>query len=95
MSEAVGPIAVLPADGDGMFLPGVSATSESTQRLLDEEVRKLVESAHEEVTRLLLAHREQLESLAQALLKTETLDAAEAYAAAGVPAHEQEPSAVS
>src|ERR1700733_10966458 len=74
MSEAVGPIAVLPADGDGMFLPGVSATSESTQRLLDEEVRKLVESAHEEVTRLLLAHREQLDSLAQALLKTETLD---------------------
>jgi cell division protease FtsH len=95
MSEAVGPIAVLPADGDGTFLPGVSATSESTQRLLDEEVRKLVEGAHDEVTRLLLAHREQLESLAQALLKTETLDAAEAYAAAGVPAHEREPSAVS
>ena len=95
MSEAVGPIAVLPADGDGMFLPGVSATSESTQRLLDEEVHKLVESAHEEVTRLLLAHREQLDSLAQALLKTETLDAQEAYEAAGVPAHEPEPSAVS
>jgi cell division protease FtsH len=95
MSEAVGPIAVLPADGEGMFLPGVSATSESTQRLLDEEVRKLVEGAHEEVTRLLLEHREQLESLAQALLKTETLDAQDAYAAAGVPAHEQEPSAIS
>ena len=94
MSEAVGPIAVLPADGQGPFLPGVSETSESTQRLLDEEVRRLVESAHEEVTRLLADHRDQLESLAQALLKAETLDALDAYAAAGVPAHREEPSVV-
>ncbi len=28
MSEAVGPIAVLPAEGQGMFLPGVSETSQ-------------------------------------------------------------------
>ena len=91
MSEAVGPIAVLPADGEGPFLPGASETSESTQRLVDEEVRKLVESAHEQVTQLLTDHRDQLESLAQALLKAETLDALDAYAAAGVPAHIEEP----
>jgi len=84
MSEAIGPIAVLPSDGEGPFLPGASMTSESTQRLIDEEVRRLVEGAHEEVTRLLAEHREQLESLAQALLKAETLDEADAYAAAGV-----------
>ena len=47
-------------------------------------MRRLVEDAHEEVTRLLSDHRAQLESLAQALLKAETLDAPEAYAAAGV-----------
>ena len=95
MSDALGPVAVLPSEGDGPYLPGVSATSEATQRLLDEEVRRLIESAHEEVTRLLLEHRDQLESLAQALLKAETLDALDAYAAAGVPAHREEPSAVS
>jgi cell division protease FtsH len=95
MSEAIGPIAVLPADGQGSFLPGVSETSEATQRLLDEEVRRLVEGAHEEVTRLLNQHRDQLESLTQALLKAETLDALDAYAAAGVPAHREEPSVVS
>jgi len=89
MSEAVGPVAVLPADGAGPFLPGASETSESTQRLVDEEVRKLVERAHTQVTQLLTAHREQLESLAQALLKAETLDALDAYAAAGVPAHRE------
>ena len=57
-------------------------------------MRKLVENAHEEVARLLAEHREQLESLTQALLKAETLDAKDAYAAAGVPAHVEEPSVV-
>ena len=94
MSEAIGPIAVLPADGQGPLLPGVSDTSESTQRQIDEEVHRLVENAHDEVTRLLVDHREQLEGLAQALLKAETLDAVDAYAAAGVPMREAEPSAV-
>jgi cell division protease FtsH len=87
MSDAVGPIAVLPSDGQGPLLPGVSETSEATQRLIDEEVRRLVETSHEEVTRLLADHRDALENLAQALLKAETLDAVDAYAAAGVPAH--------
>ncbi len=95
MSEAIGPIAVLPADGQGPFLPGVSETSEATQGLIDEEVQRLVGGAHEEVTRLLVEHRDQLESLAQTLLKSETLDAGDAYAAAGVPAHLEEPSVVS
>jgi cell division protease FtsH len=94
MSEAVGPIAVLPSEGQGMFLPGVSETSQTTQRLVDEEVRRLVDEAHQEVTRLLSEHRAQLESLAQALLGAETLDAADAYAAAGVPAHQEEPAPV-
>jgi cell division protease FtsH len=90
MSTAIGPIAVLPAEGEGIFLPGSSETSQKTQQLVDEEVRRLVESAHQEVTRLLSEHRDQLESLTQALLKEETLDALDAYAAAGVPAHEPE-----
>jgi cell division protease FtsH len=94
MSETIGPVAVLSQDGRGPLLPGVSEVSAETQRLLDEEVHKLVETAHEEVTRLLVEHRDQLESLAQALLKAETLDGKDAYAAAGVPAHEQEPSPV-
>jgi len=92
MSEAIGPIAVIQADGQGPLLPGISETSEATQRLIDEEVHKLVEGAHEEVTHLLVDHREQLESLAQALLKAETLDALDAYAAARVPAHVEEES---
>ncbi|HTZ87060.1 MAG TPA: ATP-dependent zinc metalloprotease FtsH [Solirubrobacteraceae bacterium] len=86
MSEAIGPITVLPSEDQGPLLPGASETSAETQRLVDEEVRKLVDAAHADVTRLLTEHRDQLESLAQTLLKAETLDALDAYAAAGVPA---------
>ena len=83
MSDKLGPIAVLPSDGAGPLLPGVSEASPQTQWLVDEEVRRLVDEAHTEVTRLLTEHRDQLESLARALLKAETLDAPDAYAAAG------------
>ncbi len=90
MSPAVGPIAILPEEGRGPFLPGAGETSEHTQRLLDDEVHRLVQDAHAEVTALLTAHRSQLESLARALLAGETLDAPEAYAAAGLPQPERE-----
>jgi cell division protease FtsH len=84
MSRAIGPIAVLPRDGMGPLLPGASETSEATQRLVDEEVRRIVESAHAEVSDLLRSHRDNLDSLVVALLERETLDEADAYAAAGL-----------
>jgi cell division protease FtsH len=85
MSDELGPVSVLPSDGNGPFLPGVSETSPQTQWLIDQEVRRLIDEAHGAVTQLLSEHREQLESLTQALLEAETLDAVDAYAAAGVP----------
>jgi cell division protease FtsH len=84
MSRTIGPIAVLPQDGFGPLLPGVSETSEATQRLIDEEVRRIVESAHAEVTELIRANRANLDTLVAALLEHETLDEADAYAAAGL-----------
>jgi cell division protease FtsH len=83
MSRAVGPLAVLP-DGRGAFFPGAGEVSEHTQRLIDEEIRRIVEEAHDEVVSLLEENRSKLDSLAQALLDRETLDEDEAYAAAGV-----------
>jgi cell division protease FtsH len=94
MSTAIGPVAVLPADGQGPFLPGVSETSEHTQRLVDEEVQRIVETLHQEVLELLTGHRDQLESLARALLAAETLDSAEAYLAAGVAFGSAEPASM-
>ena len=84
MSNAVGPLAVLPADSRGPLLPGSAETSPYTQQLVDDEVRRIVDDAHKQVVALLSENRDRLDSLAQALLERETLDEAEAYAAAGL-----------
>jgi cell division protease FtsH len=84
MSPAVGPVAVLPRDGRGPLLPGVAEVSPETQRLVDDEVRRIVDEAHGEAVQLLRENRDKLDSLANALLEHETLDEDDAYAAAGV-----------
>jgi cell division protease FtsH len=84
MSRAIGPVAVLPSEGMSVLLPGASETSESTHRLIDEEVRRIVESAHAEVLSVLRESRANLDGLVAALLEHETLDEADAYAAAGL-----------
>ena len=85
MSAAIGPLAVLPAEGMGPWLPGASETSQATQQTVDEEVRRIVEAAHVEARALLERHRSNLDALVAALLERETLDEADAYAAAGLP----------
>jgi cell division protease FtsH len=85
MSSAIGPVAVIPRDGVGPFLPGAAEVSPRTQQLVDDEVRRVVDESHQEVVALLRRHRSKLDSLATALLEHETLDEEDAYAAAGVP----------
>jgi cell division protease FtsH len=84
MSRRIGPIAVLPAEQNGPLLPGASGTSESVQQLVDDEVRRIVDESHAAVTELLTSRREQLDALTDALLREETLDEIDAYAAADV-----------
>jgi cell division protease FtsH len=84
MSPTIGPVTVESSDGQGPLLPGASEVSESTQKLVDEEVRRIVEEDYEHVRELLTEHRAKLDSLARALLESETLDQEEAYRAAGV-----------
>jgi cell division protease FtsH len=58
--------------------------SEETAKLLDEEVRRIVEECHRESVRLLTENRDRLDRLAEAVLKKDTLDQDEIYAAAGI-----------
>jgi len=85
MSDKLGPITLLPSEGQSPYLPGASETSPQTQWLVDQEVQRLVDEAHAHVTELLSEHRPQLDALSHKLLDAETLDAIDAYAAAGVP----------
>ena len=84
MSDALGPVSVISRDASGPFLPGVPEVAPETQRLVDAEVRRIVGEAQAEVVTLLTENRPRLDSLASALLEHETLDEADAYAAAGV-----------
>jgi len=61
-------------------LPGGREYSPQTAQLIDEEVQRLIDEAYEDARRLIEQNRDKLEAIAQALLKYETLDAAEGHA---------------
>ena len=93
MSPAIGPLAVLPRDGSVSPFASGPELSPDTKRLFDEEVRRIVGEAHQQVVELLQENRPKLDSLAHALLEHETLDEDDAYAAAGVARSEAPPAA--
>ena len=84
MSDKVGFLTVTPQNGQSPLLPGSEPVSEATQELVDAEVRRIVDEEQDATERLLATNRERLDALAEALLKCETLDEADAYAAAGL-----------
>jgi cell division protease FtsH len=86
MSEQVGLVSALPAAGEETFtLPGSpGAASPRTLERIDDEVRRITEECYEQAIATLTDHRSQLNVLAQVLLEHETLDEADAYAAAGI-----------
>jgi cell division protease FtsH len=88
MSDAIGAVAVTDGRQDGMLLPGSEPASPLTQQLVDEEVRRIVDGAEDEVIELLNRERERLDALARALLERETLDQPEAYEVAGIEPRE-------
>jgi len=82
MSDSIGFVAVLPQDGQTW--PGSSEVSEGTRRHVDVEVKRIIDEALADTTRLLNANRGRLEALAEALVEAETLEGPDAYRAAGL-----------
>jgi len=76
MSETLGPVGF--ASGSPMYLGTEEVRSrpyaEATQRVVDEEVAKLLRQAEDRATRLLGDHRDALERLTELLLERETVD---------------------
>ncbi|MFS8586738.1 MAG: cell division protein FtsH, partial [Acidimicrobiia bacterium] len=81
MADRIGPVSVLPQEGD----PRLFGVSDRTLAAVDDAVRALIEECRQQALDLLRQHRDKLERLAAALLEHETLDEADAYAAAGIP----------
>jgi cell division protease FtsH len=84
MSDLIGPVAVTEGREDGFLLPGATPVSPATQEAVDEETRRIVETAERDVIELLQRERHRLDALAHALLEHETLDQDDAYRIAGV-----------
>ncbi len=81
MSERVGPVSVLPSDGE----PRMAGVSDEMLGTVDDEVRRISDECYAEARRQLREHRDRLERIVEALLERETLDEPEIYAAAGIP----------
>jgi cell division protease FtsH len=82
MSEAIGPVSVLPDPRTEQPMPFDSnGPAPRTRELVDSEVRRILDDCYAEARATLAEHRGQL---TRALLDAETLEADEAYAAAGV-----------
>ena len=82
MSEQLGLISYEPDFGPGardqMYLmPGEKEYSEKTAEAIDGEVKKITGEAYKKAKELIEANKDNLEQIAKALLKYETLDAAD------------------
>ncbi|HSO98492.1 MAG TPA: cell division protein FtsH, partial [Solirubrobacteraceae bacterium] len=83
MSEQVGAVSAFPRSSGDNYMPA-GELSQETLKTIDEEVRRIISESADEAKRQLTEHREQLDHLAEALLKQETLDEPDAYAVAGI-----------
>ncbi len=80
MSEKIGRLSILPAEGD----PRMAGVSNALLDAVDEEVRRITDECYAEARRLLRQHRNKLDAIVVQLLAHESLDEAEIYAAAGI-----------
>jgi cell division protease FtsH len=86
MSEKVGVLSALPDPRREQPLSvGGDGTSPATRELVETEARRILDQGYDQALETLRANRHRLDALVEALLQTETLDAADAYRAAGVP----------
>jgi len=86
MSEKVGLMTVLPDPRREQPLTlGGDGTSPATRELVETEARRILDQGHDQALATLRANRHRLDALVETLLRTETLDTADAYRAAGVP----------
>jgi cell division protease FtsH len=80
MSERIGTLSVLPADGD----PRMAGISDGLLDAVDEEVRRITDECYAEARRVLRENRDKLDAVVVQLLARESLDEPEIYAAAGI-----------
>jgi cell division protease FtsH len=89
MSERLGMVQLAPREnpylsGMGSYT-GEKPYSEETAAAIDAEVLKIIGESYDDASRLLSAHRQQLDALVDALLARETLNEQEILEVTGLP----------
>jgi cell division protease FtsH len=83
MSPKIGPLAFA-EDGSGSGFGLSRPYSEATARDVDTEVKRIADECYADALRMLTEHRAQLDSLARAVLKDDSLDEDQILVAAGI-----------
>jgi cell division protease FtsH len=89
MNEKVGNVSFYDPSAENSF---TKPYSEETSKIIDEEVRKLIESAYERTKALLVERQEQVTKLAEALLDKEVLFQSDVEALIGKRPYEEKKS---
>ena len=80
LSDSLGPLAYNEEDDEvflGRSVTQTKTVSDETSRKIDIEVRRIIDAAHDKATELLQSHRRQLDIMADALIRYETIDEAQ------------------
>jgi cell division protease FtsH len=95
LSSKLGPVGY--PEGGSVFLggggPGMSSRpfAEATQKLIDEEVSRMLREAEQQAVNLITQHRDKLNDLASLLVEEETVDGDRVYQLLGLPTPEHKP----
>ncbi len=87
MSDKLGLVQLAPKQNPylGISYGNDAPVSEETARLIDAEVRRIIDESYTEAKRLLQEHRARLDALVAALLERETLDEQDILEVTGLP----------
>jgi len=82
MSKILGPLAYEKGQqnnflGDGAAMNPRRMVSDNTAKAIDEEVKEIVETAHQQALNILSNNRDLLEKIAQQILETEVIEGEE------------------
>jgi cell division protease FtsH len=85
MSDELGPVTLAARDDVPPGFISANPYSEAIRQSIDAEVHRILQDGHAQAVRLLEHYRPQLDALAEALLKHETLEEQEILQVTGLP----------
>jgi cell division protease FtsH len=74
MSDILGKVYYEESKGDPYAMTQEKQFSEETAKLIDQEVKKIIDAGYQKAKEILTSHRDKVELMTEALVKYETID---------------------